>query len=432
MARIVRKITGCVRQWTSQALRKCCVSALSNGPPLGFSAAAARESAKEWLRIGLMALAITLVIRWAFFEPYSIPSGSMEPTLRAGDRIFVNKLVYGLRVPFVNALFQRGADPQRGELVVFRTVEADSPHRILVKRVVALPGEEVRIANGGLYIDGARLTEPGEVADLTYTAPASPNATDKRYGVRPEPEFSRVPEDHYFLLGDNSRNSRDGRHFGWMPREHILGRVFAVWWPVPRWRDFTGFTGTWWWWTFWGLIAIVGAGRLFAARTFYIDGSTAGQTLMRGDHILVNTWRSGWALPFTRLKIRRGHAPRRGDLVVYHNPKPSNEEDELLVGRVAGYAGERIDLRGGGLRVNGEALDGYLPFARRSLTADVPEGPFEYPHNGGVSSGHYFILDDGSMAVQDSRTLGWTPHNHIVGVVEGVWWPLSRVRRIES
>ncbi len=402
------------------------------GPPLGFAATETRSGAIEWVRVILIALVITFVVRWAVIEPYSIPSGSMETALFAGDRIFVNKFVYGLRTPFANDHIWRGRDPERGDLVVFRTVEPDSPHRILVKRVAALPGETVRIADGGLYVDGQRVSEPPEVAELTYTAPANPNMTDMRYGVRPEPEFARVPDDHYFLLGDNSRNSRDGRQFGWVPREHILGRVFAVWWPVNRWRDFTGFTRAWWWWAFWGLVIGFGLMRVFVFRSFEIDPASAGQTLTPGEHILVNKWRSGVALPLIRWKIRRGHAPKRGDLVVYHNPKARSEADALLVGRVAGYPGERIDLSGGRLQINGESVDGHLPFARRSLAAGANGGPYELPKQYAGDSGQYFILDDGSKTGLDSRDVGWTPHSHIVGVVEAVWWPPSRARRIES
>lgn len=189
----------------------------------------------EWSRSALLALGLALVIRWAVAEPYRIPSGSMETTLHGdpgfgkGDRVFVNKWVYGIRVPFMNKRLYEGHPPRRWDIVVFKTVEKDAIHKTLVKRIVGMPGERIQIKGGRVYADGVPLEPPPSMPEkMYYTSPL-----DGIYGVQPADEFSVVPEGHYLVLGDNSAQSRDGRYFGWLPRNNIVGRVAAIWWPPP-------------------------------------------------------------------------------------------------------------------------------------------------------------------------------------------------------
>jgi len=195
-----------------------------------------------------IALFVALVIRWLVIEPYKIPSASMRPALEPGDRIFVNKSVYGLRfplngmrVPFTTRRVRyaarrlwRGRPPKRGDIVVFRTVEEGETHDILVKRVVGKPGERIRIRDGRIHVNGTPLDGPFSITRNYYTAPRG--FPVMQYGISGDKTYSLVPPDHYLLLGDNSAASRDGRVFGWVPDEHILGRVCAIWWPLRRWR----------------------------------------------------------------------------------------------------------------------------------------------------------------------------------------------------
>lgn len=362
-----------------------------------------------------------IVLRWAVIEPYKTPTHSMEPTIHgepsyfAGDRVFVNKYVYGLRVPFMNRYIFRNQNPDRWDIVVFNTVDDSLGYGKMVKRIVGLPGEHIRIGDEGeVYINGERLDIPPglketfhytkgiatsedaakarliEIAkhpdgidavyglmkwdDVSYGAivesaltgqiPPQLNPEHKsskrymeeisalgeslrakgittvdqareagvyndisdvslmvmkdllifieapQYGLEPNPRsivfdqsaieqlnadaqmiadrlalenrtelladvsdrsieliqelmdmqaqarmpfrfalsddeaFCRIPPDHYAMLGDNSGDSVDSRYYGWVPRENILGEVYAIWWPPSRWQDFTGWYGT--------------------------------------------------------------------------------------------------------------------------------------------------------------------------------------------
>jgi signal peptidase I len=194
----------------------------------------------------LAAVLVALTFRWAVGEPYSIPSGSMEPTLHGdarflrGDRVFVNKWAFGLRIPFTNIRLWRAGEPKRWDIVVFYAVEKDAEHPILIKRVVGLPGERVHIADGKVHINGEPLELPKGMPPVEYT-------DDGRYGILDEDGYCIVPEDCYMVLGDNSDSSKDSRFFGWVPHDNMVGRAACVWWPFSHWHDLTGFSNTWWW-----------------------------------------------------------------------------------------------------------------------------------------------------------------------------------------
>jgi len=236
--------------------------------------------------IWFLLIAAVFAFRWIVFEPFKIPSGSMETTLDGdprifrGDRVAVNKHSYGIRVPFMNKYIWEFKDPERWDIVVFRAVDPESPNKILIKRIVGLPGETVHIAGGKIHVNGESLELPEGMPDVYYTigvtSPGntndlerlredfseaiyernlrqlftSGNAASITYGNPETPELCVVPEGHYFVCGDNSAHSQDGRFFGWLPREHLLGRTFCIWWPLNHWRDFTGFSSTWWGWLF--------------------------------------------------------------------------------------------------------------------------------------------------------------------------------------
>lgn len=165
------------------------------------------RSLVEWVAVVLGALAVALLIKTFLFQAFYIPSDSMQPTLHVGDRVLVNKLSYDLQ------------DVNRGDLIVFKR-PPDTPGAVddLIKRVIGLPGEEVALIGDEVTIDGRILIEP-YLAEGTTTCCLAAIV---------------VPEGHVLVLGDNRGDSYDGRRFGTIPVESIVGRAFVRVWPPSR------------------------------------------------------------------------------------------------------------------------------------------------------------------------------------------------------
>ena len=204
----------------------------------------------------VVAIGIALTIRWAFMEAYVIPSPSMLPSLLVHDHIFVNKFVYGLRVPFTEKWMFRFGEPQRGEVIVFKYPEDMS--MFYIKRVVGVPGDKVFYENGNLYINDEIIKNevPQKRAedfdwlrdeDFSGEGPGAKSLYthyEERLG---EHSFSIlmkkgrgggvrgpyiVPEEQYFVMGDNRDNSNDSRYwptYTFVPRENLVGRAMFVW-----------------------------------------------------------------------------------------------------------------------------------------------------------------------------------------------------------
>lgn len=181
-------------------------------------------------------LGIVLLLRSFVVEPFQIPSSSMVPTLKIGDFILVNKWSYGLRLPVLRTKFLEVDEPQRGDVMVFFPPHED---RYFIKRVVGLPGDEVRVLKGVLYINGEKMTQTS--MDYEPDSPRSLVMTENLTGVehqiqrrtsptRLSQNFSDVvPPGHYFMMGDNRDNSSDSRVWGAVPEERIVGKAFAKW-----------------------------------------------------------------------------------------------------------------------------------------------------------------------------------------------------------
>lgn len=196
------------------------------------------------------------VVRSFIIEPFRIPSGSMLPTLQNGDLILVNKFEYGIRLPVVDKKVVDLGSPKRGDVVVFRYPV--DPKVDYIKRVVGLPGDEVLYQNKKLYINGeevpqhrdgdyyepdrsayvGRYTEKlgDETHDILYNSRVAQDymaITD--YPFRDQCEYftagirCKVPEGHYFMMGDNRDNSLDSRYWGFVPDNYIVGRAFFIW-----------------------------------------------------------------------------------------------------------------------------------------------------------------------------------------------------------
>jgi signal peptidase I len=167
------------------------------------------------------AAAIAFTARASLADHYRVPSGSMEPTVHVGDRIVVSKAAYGLRIPMTDTYLVHFAAPARGDVVVLEppddeaksATDADVIGSVLLKRVVAVEGDLVEVKDGHVLIDGREVPE----ARITLDA-----------GGGPDLGPVRVPRGKVLLLGDNRGNSRDGRTFGFVDRERVLGRAVSV------------------------------------------------------------------------------------------------------------------------------------------------------------------------------------------------------------
>jgi len=173
----------------------------------------------------LFAASVALTARASFADHYVVPSGSMEPTVQIQDRVFVDKLAYGLRIPLTDVYVARFAAPRRGEVVVLTSPESGT---VLLKRVVAVGGDRVRVRDGELEINGKPVSVENEGGTWyeRLGEKAHPLNLDRDGG----PSFgpTEVPEGRVLVMGDNRGNSHDGRDFGFVESSAILGRAVGV------------------------------------------------------------------------------------------------------------------------------------------------------------------------------------------------------------
>jgi signal peptidase I len=209
----------------------------------------------EYSRSLFPVLLIVLLFRSFLFEPFKIPSGSMIPTLLVGDFIIVNKFAYGLRLPVLNKKFVELGEPQRGDVIVFRYPVDPSVN--FIKRLVGLPGDTVAYRNKQLFINGEQVgiekTSRFTSADLKCSTPRSDAVLhtellgDVQHDVLLHEKSGNrggqwvVPEGHYFAMGDNRDRSNDGREWGFVPEENLMGRAVGIWLNF----DYTKGCGDW-------------------------------------------------------------------------------------------------------------------------------------------------------------------------------------------
>ena len=166
---------------------------------------------------------LSLAARSVLADHYYIPSESMEHSLLVGDRVLVDKTAYGLRVPFTGIKLLDGADPQRGEIVIFDSPESGVR---LIKRIVAVGGDEVRVQQGKLIINGNRIESEDAADTELFGDRIAP--LNLRSGGGPDMEKTVVPPGTVMVMGDNRGNSRDSRAFGFIPVDDIYGHAFRL------------------------------------------------------------------------------------------------------------------------------------------------------------------------------------------------------------
>ena len=166
----------------------------------------------DWVVVVGVALLVAILVRTFLLAHFIVEGESMYATLEPGDRVFVNKMSYRLH------------DPNRGDVVVLHEISGAS-ERDLIKRVIALPGEEIEMENCIVRIDGQLLKEP--YLDPTVVTPG-------RCGQAITPTV--VPDDHVYVMGDNRPGSHDSRALGTIPFDDLVGRAFVVFWPRSDWQ----------------------------------------------------------------------------------------------------------------------------------------------------------------------------------------------------
>jgi signal peptidase I len=202
----------------------------------------ARQYWRKEIRPLLILAVILFSIRSSLADWNDVPSGSMNPTIIEGDRVYVNKLAYDLKVPFTTWHLAQWANPQRGDIVVFFSPHDDTR---LVKRVIGLPGDTVELRNDQLIINGKPVNYAPlgqEISDqlpdaeqqqslfATEQLPEHSHAVMAIPGIPAKRTFSpvTVPAGHYFMMGDNRDNSFDSRYFGTVERREIVGKATDV------------------------------------------------------------------------------------------------------------------------------------------------------------------------------------------------------------
>lgn len=176
---------------------------------------------REYVESIVIAIVMALIIKAFFIQAFKIPSGSMIPTLKIGDHILVSKFIYGTKLPFTDKIIIPFKKPVRGDIIVFKYPEDET--KDFIKRVIGQPGDTLEVKEKKVYINGNPLEE---------TYPEHNDNVVYPYGIQPRDNFGPVvvPEESYFVMGDNRDFSLDSRYWGFVKLNKIKGKAFIIYW----------------------------------------------------------------------------------------------------------------------------------------------------------------------------------------------------------
>lgn len=180
---------------------------------------------QEYSEAFVVAVILAILIRALLVQAFKIPSGSMIPTLLVGDHILVNKLLYGIRIPFTTVRWPKISEPKRGDVIVF--VYPEDRTKDFIKRVVAVGGDTVAIKNKTVYINGKPVSNPYA---RFFSNVILPGDVTPRDNLPP----TKVPEGKLFVMGDNRDYSHDSRWWGFVPVEDVKGEAFLIYYSAEN------------------------------------------------------------------------------------------------------------------------------------------------------------------------------------------------------
>lgn len=196
----------------------------------------------DYARSFFPVLLVVFLLRSFLFEPFRIPSGSLEPTLLMGDFIIVNKYDYGVRLPVAHHVLRKGGDPQRGDIIVFRW--PPNPSLDFIKRVIGVPGDKISYINKELYVNGTKVEQTpianksvsDDSGDMVQVDERMEDLFGVKHRIYVNPAIQArdfkdvvVPAGSYFVMGDNRDDSADSRYWGFVQDKDIVGKAVMVW-----------------------------------------------------------------------------------------------------------------------------------------------------------------------------------------------------------
>jgi signal peptidase I len=190
-----------------------------------------KSTIREYFESIVIAVILALFVRTWVVQAFKIPTGSMENNLLIGDHLLVNKFVFAPSAGRFERMVFPTREIRRGDIIVFKY--PDEPERDFIKRVIGLPGDTVELRNKKVFINGQEINEPY----VHFLEPASDAQEITSFDVRERYGPVQVPQEQYFVMGDNRDNSQDSRYWGFLPRSYIKGEALMIYWSYESGRE---------------------------------------------------------------------------------------------------------------------------------------------------------------------------------------------------